>query len=98
MHFSLISSCLSFSQVLILLVMILFSATGDGTKVAQVAAGQVAHFSGALLVFLPLVLASHPSTQVRSVSLNKRDLTFKSSVKVLIVVSCLSQASVLLAP
>lgn len=41
------------------LVMIHFLAVGDGTKVGQIAAGRAAHFLGALLGFLPLVLASH---------------------------------------
>lgn len=63
-----------FSQVQILLVMILFLAVAGSTKAGRVAAGQVAHFSEALLVFLPLVLASHLLTQVRYALVNKEKL------------------------
>ncbi|KAA8587579.1 hypothetical protein FQN60_016441 [Etheostoma spectabile] len=44
-------------------VMTHFSATGGGTKVEHIAAGQAARFSGALSVFLPLALASHLLTR-----------------------------------
>lgn len=53
-----------FSQVRIRLVMIHFLVAAGGTKVGQIAAGQVARFMEALLVFLPLVLDSHRLTQV----------------------------------
>lgn len=45
------------------LVMIHFSAAAGGTIIGRVGAGQAAHFTGALLVFLPSVLASHLLTQ-----------------------------------
>lgn len=54
-----------FSQVQTHLVMTHFLAVAGDTRVGQIVAGQVAHFSEALLVFLPLVLASHLLTQVR---------------------------------
>lgn len=62
--------------MLILLAMILFSAVAGGTKVGRVAAELVANFSGVLLVFPPLVLASHLLTQVRNVSLIKENDTY----------------------
>lgn len=53
-------------KVPIHLATILFLATADATKAGRVEAGQGAHSWGALSVFLPLVLASHLSIQVRN--------------------------------
>lgn len=54
-----------FSQVQTRLVMTHFLSVAGDIRVGQIVAGQVAHFLEGLLVFLPLVLASHLLTQVR---------------------------------
>lgn len=58
-------------QVQTRLMRTLFLAADGGTRVGHIAVGQTVHFLGALLVFHPLVLASHLSTQVMLVAVNK---------------------------
>ena len=59
-------SNLSFSQVVICLVMIHSLVEGDGTTVGSVGVGQAVHSLEALVVSLPSVLASLPLTQVQN--------------------------------
>lgn len=82
-----------------------FLAVDGGTRVGHIAVGQTVHFLEALLVFHPLVLASHLSTRVRLVAVNE-DTFFCKRLAVqdtdllkwdYLSIHCLSQVLVLLA-